>query len=251
MAFTFWALVAVVTAAPFLAGLLPVLGGRLREVWLHAALGLAAGLMLGVTFLRVLPRTFTLGGAAIAPTLGIAFVALYLLESGGLVHGHSAHEHGHGHSEGDHYAGLEAAGVAAFAALTIHMVLDGLVLPVAFAAGEDVGVSTAIAVGVHKIPAGFAIGTLFAAAGYRRTKALLGVAALALMTPVGVAAGLLLVDVSGIVPHLLAVAAATLLFVAVAELLPEIHHGPHPRHVTAALLAGFGVMLALHVLWLP
>lgn len=248
MTLAFWSLVALVTVAPFIAGLFPVLGRAIRERWLHAALGLAAGLLLGVAFLRVLPRTFALGGSDVAATLGLGFVALYLIESVVSVHGHSAHEEGHGHTEGDHYAGLLAAPVAATAALVLHMLLDGLVLPVAFAAGSGIGISTGIAIAAHKVPAGFAVGTLLAGAGYRGRSGVAGVALLALGTPLGVALGLTLVDVSGLVPHLLAVAGATLVFVAVAEILPEIHHGPHKRRVGVGLLAGFLAIWALPLL---
>lgn len=238
MALTFWTFVAAVTLAPLLAGLAPLAGRQLAERWLHSLLGLAAGLMLGVTFLQILPRTFELGGHSVAPTLGFTFVALYLLEGTMSIHGHSPHEHPHGHEEGDHFDTNLETPIVALLALGIHMFLDGLVLAPAFELGQAVGLSAALAVLVHKLPGGFATGTILAATGHRDRKGALGVAAVAGMTAVGAIVGLTLVDVSGLVPHLLAVAAATLLFVAVAELLPELHHGPHKGRVTLGLIVG-------------
>lgn len=245
MTWAFWTFVGVVTVAPILAGALPVLGGRIRERWLHLLLGLAAGLMLGVTFLRILPRTFALGGATVAPTLGGTFVLLYLLEGWISLHGHSPHEHPHGHEEGDHYARPMETPTLALVALGVHMLLDGLVLAPAFAAGSAIGVSVALAIAVHKLPGGFATGTILSAHGIQGRRGVLGVAAVASMTALGAGLGFALVGVPGLVPHLLAVAGGTLLFVAVAELLPEIHHGPHKGHVTLGLLAGFLLLVAL------
>lgn len=250
MALAFWTFVALVTVAPVAAGLAPVLGGRVSDRGLHTSLGVAAGLMLGVAFLRVLPRTFALGGPGVAATLGVAFVALYVVESQGRVHGHTAHE-GSDHEPGDHFAGLLAAPASALVVLALHMVVDGLVLPAAFEAGQGVGTATGLAIAAHKVPAGLAVGTLLAGAGYRGSSGVLGLAAVAAATPVGVALGVFMVDVGGFVPHLLAVAAATLLFVAVAEILPEVHHGPHTGRVTGALVLGFAVFFALDVFVLP
>lgn len=239
MTWTFVALVAGATLAAALGGLAPALGRRPSERLLHSLLGLAAGLMVGVTFLRILPRTFALGGSGPAFTLGASFVTLYVFEGIAGIHGHSPHEHARGHREGDHFAAPVRTPWLAVLGLTVHMFLDGLILAPAFAVDETLGLATAAAVIVHKIPGGFATGTILTASDLDRGPRVAGVVAVASTTALGGAAGLALVEVGALVPHLLALAAGTLLFVAVAELLPELHHGPHKGRVVLGLVVGF------------
>jgi zinc and cadmium transporter len=243
----FVAFVTVVTLAPIAAGLPIVVGRRVGDRVLHSLLGLAAGLMLGVAFLRILPRVFGEGGSGPALTLGVGFVALYVFEGVAGVHGHTAHEHEGGHEPGDHFASLGQRPTPALVALGLHMFLDGLILAPAFAVDAALGVATAAAVAAHKIPGGLATGTILAHTDLAQGPRALGVVAVALTTAVGALVGWLLVDVAGLVPHLLALAAATLMFVAVAELLPELHHGPHENHVVGGLVVGFGAIGALGV----
>lgn len=245
MTFTFAGWVALVTLIPILAGLPPVLGRQLGDRPLHSLLGLAAGLMLGVAFLRILPRVFASGGPPPALTLGTSFVLLYVLEGLAGIHGHSPHQHPGGHEPGDHFARPDRAPWLALGALAVHMFLDGLILAPAFALDAALGIATGLAIAAHKIPGGLATGTILADTRLGRRARVLGVVAVAATTALGALVGVALVDVSGLTPHLLALAAATLLFVAVAELLPELHHGPHRVHVVGGLVLGFGAIVAL------
>jgi zinc and cadmium transporter len=245
MALPFVGLVALVTVAPIVAGLPVVLGRQPGDRPLHATLGLAAGLMLGVTFLRILPRMFATGASGAALTLGAGFVTLYVVEGLAGIHGHTSHDHTHGHEPGDHFAELGSDPVPAMGALSLHMFLDGLILAPAFAVDVGLGAATAFAVAVHKVPGGLATGTILADTELDTRSRVTGVVGVAATTAVGALVGWLLVDVAGLVPHLLALAAATLLFVAVAELLPELHHGPHKGHVVGGLAVGFVAIVAL------
>jgi zinc transporter ZupT len=245
VALAFAGLVAAATIVPFVAGLVPILGRAIDDRALHGLLGLAAGMMVGVAFLRVFPRTFTLGGTDVALTLGAPFIALYVLEGAVGVHGHSSHDHAQGHEPGDHFAGALSEPRPAIATLGVHMFLDGIVLAAGFAVSTQIGLATGIAIVGHKIPAGFATGTILAAGDTDRPRRLLVLAGVVLSTAIGAIAGLGLAGVDGLVPHLLALAGGTLLFVAVAELLPEIHHGPHKARVTTGLVLGFAAIWAL------
>lgn len=245
MVSTFVAVVAIVTAAPLLAGLPPVLGRRIGDRLLHVLLGLAAGMMIGVAFLRILPKTYEAGGEAAFLTLGATFVLLYVFEGIAGVHGHSPHTHDHDHEPGDHFDRTIRTPRLAVAALAVHMFLDGLILAPAFAVGEALGLAAAVAVAAHKLPGGFATGTILAAAGEHGTRGGLLVAAVAGSTALGAVVGLALVGIESLVPHLLAVAGGTLLFVAVAEMLPELHHGPYKVKVGASLVFGFLAIVLL------
>jgi zinc and cadmium transporter len=242
---TFAGWVTLVTLVPILAGLPPALGSRVAERRLHGMLGLAAGLMIGVAFLRILPRVFSTGGSGAALTLGASFVVLYVFEGLAGIHGHSPHEHGHSHEPGDHFTRPGRTPSLAMVALAVHMFLDGLILAPAFAVDRALGIAAGLAIAAHKVPGGLATGTILANTSLERPARALGLAAVAATTAAGALVGLLLVDVAGLLPHLLAVAAGTLLFVAVAELLPELHHGPHKGHVVGGLVVGFLAIVAL------
>ncbi len=243
MALTFGSLVVVVTLAPVLAGLPLVLGRNVGEGSLHTLLGLAAGLMIGVAFLEIIPETLAFEGSGAELTLGITFVALYLFEGLIGVHGHSAHEEAHSHEPGDHFDRPARTPLLALGALSVHMFLDGLILAPAFAVNEALGVPTGVADAAHKVPGGFAAGTILVAMRTSTTRGVLGILAVASTTALGALTGVFLVDVSGLVPHLLGVAGGALLFVAVAELLPELHHGPHKRLVALGLALGFAAVV--------
>ena len=127
-----------------------------------------------------------------------------------------------------------------------HNFVDGAMIGAAVLTSVPLGVSTAIAVATHEVPQEVGDFAVLLHAGYSRRRALLlnvlsGVAAL-----VGAALAVLLVDATPTVkPYLLCVAAASFLYVAMADLIPDLHSG---RIAGSAfrqlLLVAAGVMTA-------
>lgn len=247
-----WPILAVATLAPLGIGLLPLAGREIPQRGLHSLLGLTAGLLLGVAFLDLIPEAIHHGGETIPLVLGGAFLSLYLVEWVIGVHGHGHHDHGE-EEPGDHFARDVRFPALAIVGLGLHTFVDGLVLPAVFETGTGVGLRAGLAVAAHQAPDGFAAAVILLGAGASRRTVVGGVVAVSLLTPLGALAGLPLAGEPAWLPILLAIAAGTFLFIAVAELLPELHHGPHQGRVTIATLVGFGLvalmgqLLGLHI----
>lgn len=227
------------------AGLLPLLGLTGSGRRLHFLLGATAGLLLTSAFVDLIPEALG-ADERVGWTIALGFLALYGVEWVVGVHGHGDGEPAHrGQGDGHFHRAPPAMPLVAFTALAVHRAVDGITLPAAFAVGENAGFMAGAAVLTHQFPDGFAASVLFLAGGWSRQRTAASVAALALCTPIGTLLGVALVGVPGWVPHLVGLAGVTFVFIAVAELMPELHHGPHKPIVGLGLLVGYAMASAI------
>ena len=125
----------------------------------------------------------------------------------------------------------------------LHNVLDGVLIAAAFLTDVHLGIVTAVAIMAHEIPQEVGNFAVLLHAGASRRRALL----LNLLTSLsavlgGVAGYFALTTALAILPFALAVAASSLLYVAVADLIPGLHRRVDPRSsVMQVLLIGLGV----------
>ena len=237
----------------FLAGILPLIGKALAPQRLHLFLGITAGLLLSIAMVDLIPEAIEEGGGSVAWTVALGILILYGVKHlAGETHSHADHgEHPSHHApdaEDDHtdpHAGRFAA--VAFGALLFHRLVDGLALPGAFASGGDVGFAASSAILIHQFPDGLAAASVFLGAGWQRKKILLAVAGLAFATPLGSLAGLAFAGIDGALPHLLALAAATFIFIALAELLPELRAKQYRFIVVVGFLLGYGLTFGIEL----
>lgn len=235
-----------------------------------SALPLAAfsgGVILGAAFLHLLPESLELAGTNAPAWALAAFFALYVLETHVVRHEHHheagdghAHAHTHGHAAVPaeaHAAHAHGNGESAAAPLTavailafgLHAAFDGLAVGVGFSPAIALGSSATLGVLAHKVPEGMALASLLLRAGMRTRRALAIAAAIAALTPVATALSFLLLE-NGVsqltMGRLLAMVAGAFVYVASADLLPEVAH--HPRlSRTALMLAGIGVAVLVRV----
>ena len=189
---------------------------------------LSTGILLGTALLQVLPEAFE-GGAepqALFATLLGGLLAFFLLEKAEL------YRHGH-HHEGDdphhhHHHGFDAeqAGRGGWSVLlgdSIHNFCDGVIIAAAFLVDTHLGIATAAAVVAHEIPQEVGDYIVLLNAGLSRARAL---AYNALSGLAAVAGGVLGYFVVGpwkaLFPYLLVVAASSFIYVAVADLMPQL-----------------------------
>jgi zinc and cadmium transporter len=217
---------------------------------------LSAGLLLGVALLHVLPEAFESGARPhelfLALLGGLMF--FFLLEKAELYrHGH--HHEGDGHHH-HHEFDQQQAGRGGWAVLVgdaIHNFCDGIIIAGAFLADAQLGLVTALAVIAHEIPQEVGDYIVLLNAGFSRSRALLfnGLSGLA-----AVAGGVLGYFVVGpwesLFPYVLVIASSSFVYVAVADLLPQLQR-PLPLRATLAqlvwLAAGLGfVFFALEPL---
>jgi zinc and cadmium transporter len=210
---------------------------------------LSAGVLLGTALLNVLPEAFdgqTEPHRLFATLLG-GLLFFWLLEKAELYrhdHHHEGDGHGHDHQFDAHQAGR--GGYSVLVGDTVHNFCDGVIIAAAFLADPGLGLVTALAIMAHEIPQEAGDYIVLLNAGFTRRKALLfnGISGLAAV--VGGVVGYFVVDPwHALMPYLLVVASSSFVYVAVADLLPQLQRRLSWRETIAQvawLAAGLGVV---------
>lgn len=192
-------------------------------------LSFAVGTMLGAAFLALLPHAILDGHVDDIHHLGYAVLGgllfFFLLEK--LIlwrhhHAYDGHDHEHGCAEGP-------AGYLILVGDSLHNFIDGIVIAGAFLTDTHLGIVTALAVAAHEIPQEVGDFAVLLASGFSRVRALtFNLAASAATVVGGVAAYFALSSLLSWVPYVLAVAAASFIYIAVADLIPGLHKRARP-----------------------
>lgn len=138
-------------------------------------------------------------------------------------------------------------------AVTLHNIPEGMAVGLAFGVSAKSTVVTlssalvlAIGIGLQNFPEGAAISLPLKREGLSAKKAFLLGAFTGVVEPIGgVLAVLLAGSITGLMPWLLAFAAGAMIYVVVEELIPEAHLGEHSNSGTLGVMAGFVVMMIL------
>ena len=201
---------AVAAAGANLLGAAAVVGrSRWSEKALDAMLAFAAGFMISVAVIDLLPEALARGGHQAAVIALLGYMAVHVTQ-------HVIGTHFHFGEETHHVS--EAVSVAALVGLLLHTFVDGVAVASGFGIDGAVGALVFIAVVLHKVPEGLAISSLFLAAGQGRGRALLA----ASMLGVATIAGVVLTDqIAALKLHGLALAAGVTLYVGMSNLVPE------------------------------
>jgi zinc and cadmium transporter len=146
-------------------------------------------------------------------------------------------------------SGIQPFGVLNLVGDAVHNFLDGIVVAAAFLVDTPTGVATAIAVAIHEIPQEFGDFGVLLRAGFRPFKAAMMNLVSAVFAILG--AILLLVlpfETETLEKFALPIVAGGFLYIAAADLIPELHHHTKPRYIPTVVLllvAGIGIMAAL------
>jgi len=141
-------------------------------------------------------------------------------------------------------------------AITIHNIPEGLAIGVAFGAvaygmeSATLGAAVALAIGIglQNFPEGAAVSFPLRREGFSRTKAFLYGQSSGIVEPIAAIVGALaVVAMQPILPYALAFAAGAMIFVVVEELIPESQQNKNTDIATIATLVGFAVMMTLDV----
>ncbi|MBI3945332.1 MAG: ZIP family metal transporter [Armatimonadetes bacterium] len=245
-------------------------GERLNAVLLPLV-GFAAGGLLGNAFLELIPEVVRERGTldSVSSLLVLSGIVLFFLmeqvvrhwqAKRGWTHDHASHvaHLGLRPSEETAPGGVESVLQARpFAVINLggdlaHNFIDGLAVGAAFIAGADVGFATVVAVILHEIPQELGDFAVLVQAGLTRRRALLYNFLTALTAVAGGVVALLLREASQTIPHyLIPFAAGTFIYLAIGDLIPELHaHGRAGQTVPGVLglLTGIALMYLLHVL---
>lgn len=132
-------------------------------------------------------------------------------------------------------------------AITLHNLPEGLAIGVSYAAQPSVGANAlAAGISIQDVPEGLVVAAALLAAGYRRWVAVLIGVGSGLIEPIGAVVGALVVSTTAaLLPWGLGFSAGAMLFVISHEIIPESHRKGHETLATAGLLLGFVLMMVL------
>lgn len=215
-------ILSVVAAAVFLA-----FPDRVREALLPHFVSFAIGALLGAAFLALIPHALSETNAIefhqLGLTLLIGVLMFFLMEK--LVLWRHCHEHecaAHEVVENKHTHA--AAGSLILIGDAIHNLVDGILIAAAFMTDFHLGVITSLAVAAHEIPQEVGDFAILLHSGFSRTKAFVFNILASVTTIIGaLIAYYSLHDAQTIVPYILAIAASSFIYIAVADLIPGLH----------------------------
>lgn len=167
-----------------------------------------------------------------------------------VAHPHAAHAHGHTlHPEPHaHPSGPALFGWMNLAGSALHNALDGAVIAAAFLADTGLGITTAIAVGLHEIPHEFGDVAVLLHGGFSPRRAIFFNFLSACLAVVGALIVLLLpFPADTLTAYALPITAGGFLYIAAADLIPELHHHTGDRKHVGVILGGLVAGLALMI----
>ena len=232
----------------------------LSASWISRLVSFAVGALLGAVFIELLPHALETGSAStVMATVLAGLLAFFLLEK--LVlwrhsHGHAHHrddadetEHDHAlHSHGDG----GRSGLMILIGNSVHNFCDGIVIAAAFLVEARLGIAATVAIVAHAVPQQVGDFAVLIHSGFSRKRAFAWNLAAGVATLVGAMAGYVaLAGMQQALPIVLAVAAASLLYVAVADLIPSLHRRPEPMETARQVLAiglGVAIIVTMHMM---
>ena len=216
---------------------------------------LSAGVLLGTALLHVLPEAFESPATpqALFGTLLGGLLFFWLLEKVELYR-HAHHHEGDGHEHHHHFDAQQAGrgGLSVLVGDSIHNFCDGVIIAAAFLVDSGLGVVTALAIVAHEIPQEAGDFIVLLNAGFSRRKALLYNALSGLAAVAGGVLGYFLVGPwEAALPYLLVAASSSFIYVAVADLLPQLQQRLSWRETMAQVAwigGGLGLVLLARAL---
>jgi zinc and cadmium transporter len=223
----------------------------LRRAWIPTLVSFAIGALLGASFLEVIPHAFEHGDAhTVAASILGGILGFFLLEKLLLWrHSHDEPELAGGHGEGHDHG---RSGALIVVGDTIHNFLDGILIAAAFLQSTQLGIVAALAIVAHEIPQEVGDFVILLNSGYSKTKAFVLNMLSSCATLVGGVLGFYTLQVlEGWMPVLLGIVAASMIYVAVADLIPGLHRRPELRATlsqTVLIALGIGSIAVVRVL---
>ena len=248
-------------------------------------LSLAAGALLATAFMHLLPEAFEshVDAHDLFATLLVGLVFFFLLDKAelwhhghehshgaspatghdhaaavmqgrahphghthGHDHDHAAHDHDHAHAHSHHH-GPKAGGWAVLTGDSVHCFGDGILIASAFMADLRLGVIAAFSVLAHEVPHHMGDLVVLRQTSPNRRMALVKVSLAGAVTALGGLVGYFLVgQLHDWLPYFLAVASSSFVYVALADLIPQLQKRLSARETMAQivwLLVGMGLVM--------
>ncbi len=229
----------------FLGSIVSLIGGILLLFKKNIALKLsdylaafAAGTLLGTAFFDLLPEALETdaGPTTVLTWTLIGILTFFLLER-------FVHWFHHHHEHADEQPGTKPTAALIILGDSVHNFIDGVAIAVTFLINPSLGIITTLAVGAHEIPQEIGDFGILLKAGYSRKKVLWYNVLSACTAFLGAILTYLIgPSIAEYLPVLLAVTAGFFIYIALSDLVPEIHAwGKKKLAVTESFLLIFGV----------
>ena len=203
---------------------------------IELAVAFAAGFMLALALVGVVPQALAKDPVMGAPIILVGYLLVHLTQ-------HTVTPHFH-FGEETHPV-THAASISGVVGLLLHTFFDGVAIASGFLVSPSLGVLFFLAIFLHKLPEGVTVSSLMLAAGESSRRAVLAAAALGIATILGV---LLTERLQVLVQHGLALSAGVTLYVGASNLVPEFQ-GKAGWRLPLAFFVGAGAfVLAQQVL---
>ncbi|MBA3696139.1 MAG: ZIP family metal transporter [Methylotenera sp.] len=270
-----WIVIASLLGGVLSVSLAAVFALNVRTTWVPMLVSYAIGAMLGAVFLEILPHAFSVAGSVetVSATLLLGLLLFFVLEK--LViwrhcHGDHCEVHAihteencpaghvgdtkykvanpqsslnmHRHSHDYAYDGGRS-GMMIMIGDTFHNFIDGILIAAAFMVDVKLGLVTALAIIAHEIPQEVGDFLILLHSGYTKKQAFIFNLVSSFATLIGgLMAYFALQYVQSLIPVILGLAASSLLYVAVADLIPGLHKRTELKAtISQVLLIAFGV----------
>jgi len=230
-----------------------------RASWVQMLISYAIGALLGAAFLNALPEALELSKnpGQMTATVLFGILLFFILEK--LVlwrHCHAEECEVHDRLHGTGAAKIPVAdshdngrsGMMIMLGDTFHNFVDGILIAAAFMADVQLGIVTAIAIIAHEVPQEAGDFLILLNSGYTRRQALLfNLLSSAATLLGGLATYFMLQDMNHLIPSLLGLAAAAMIYVAMSDLIPGLHKRPE---LGATLQQVILITLGISSIWL-
>ena len=224
-----------------------LINDKYQKKLLPHTVSFAIGALLGAALLALLPHALLINNNVdfhnLGLTLLIGLLGFFLLEKmvlwrhchsshcelhapinkniSGEVHSHTSEQNHTGHNEQDE---KNASGALIIIGDAVHNLVDGVLIAAAFMTDIDLGIVTALAVASHEIPQEIGDFAILLNNGYSRSRALFFNVLASMATLIGaVIAYYSLSSMQSALPYILAIAASSFIYIAVADLIPGLH----------------------------
>lgn len=249
-----------IVTASLLGGVLSLLCAAIlalnaRVSWLSVLVSYAIGALLGAAFLNTLPEAFELSDdpMQVTTTVLVGILLFFILEK--LVlwrHCHiedcEAHDPSHDSQNDEHHHDHGRSGMMVIVGDTFHNFVDGILIAAAFMVDVQLGIVTSIAIFAHEIPQEAGDFIILLNSGYTRRRAFLMNLLSSLATLIGgMMAYLMLNKMNFLVQPFLALASASMIYVAMSDLIPGLHKRPELAVTVQQVML---ILLGIASIWL-
>ena len=207
--------------------------------YIFVFISIAVGALLGDAFIHLIPESFedATNPLSVSVLIIAGILFFFILEK---------FFHWHHHRDDTKENHIHPVGKLIIFSDGVHNFIDGIIIGVSFLVSIPLGIATTLAVILHEIPQEIGDFAVLLHAGYSKSRALWLNFLSALLAVVGVIFALVLGEASeNFIAYFLPIAAGGFIYIAVADLMPELHKTKEMKYSVLQIMAVIAWVLAM------